>query len=282
MKTSFHEWIYEKLLREMTDSEAEQILGVKRGDPNLMNVYMQLAKKHHPDHGGDLATMQKVNAAKDVLTGAPKPKIYWGGRPSGNNSNYRSSRQDRRQNHEDRRQKIFAARKKVKELCEGISPAILQQMWFSYLQKTDRLVQEALAMAKEGYYRTPEDRDRDVLTNQDAIDFLKDYYSRDEYFRDGSGIVTSFVMAPQPNTIENYNALIDFIDQWLQKGVQEASIHVVKTRPGSKIYKQKPYSSEIATQIDGLGRDIPSKSRSKQKSEPSLLGVPLSKIGKLK
>jgi curved DNA-binding protein CbpA len=33
----------------------------------LKNLYRQLAKKHHPDHGGDTRTMQQINAEFEYL-----------------------------------------------------------------------------------------------------------------------------------------------------------------------------------------------------------------------
>lgn len=76
MKTSFNEWLFEKLLKEMSDPEAEQILGIKRGDPNLTAVWKKLAVQHHPDRGGDLKMAQKVNAAHDVLKGPPQTPVW--------------------------------------------------------------------------------------------------------------------------------------------------------------------------------------------------------------
>ena len=73
MKTNFAEWIKGKLLKEMSDIEAEQILGVKRGDPNIRKAWVKLASLHHPDRGGDVEMMKKINAARDVLE---KPPVH--------------------------------------------------------------------------------------------------------------------------------------------------------------------------------------------------------------
>ena len=69
---SFNEWVYEKLLQEMNELEAEQILGIRRGDPNLQAAYRKLAMQHHPDRGGDEEMMKKINIAKEILTSPPE------------------------------------------------------------------------------------------------------------------------------------------------------------------------------------------------------------------
>lgn len=51
--------------------KALNILGLSRDgltSDKLKNVYRKLAKLHHPDTGGDAATMAKINRAYDVLS----------------------------------------------------------------------------------------------------------------------------------------------------------------------------------------------------------------------
>jgi len=46
--------------------EIKYLEGVKNLQ-ELKNLYRELAKKHHPDHGGDTKTMQKINAEFEYL-----------------------------------------------------------------------------------------------------------------------------------------------------------------------------------------------------------------------
>lgn len=62
--------MYNKLLSEMTEKEAEQLLNSKRGDPQLTAKYRLLAMKNHPDRGGDLLLMKKINTAYEILSGS--------------------------------------------------------------------------------------------------------------------------------------------------------------------------------------------------------------------
>jgi curved DNA-binding protein CbpA len=74
MKINFSEWFYEKLLREMSEAEAERILGVRRGDPNIMQVYRRLARQYHPDKGGNIEDMKRLNVARDILMNQQQPQ----------------------------------------------------------------------------------------------------------------------------------------------------------------------------------------------------------------
>lgn len=55
---------------------ARQVLGFAASEPltvdSVRKRHRELAKKHHPDRGGQLAKMQEVNAAVDVLMGSLK------------------------------------------------------------------------------------------------------------------------------------------------------------------------------------------------------------------
>ena len=46
-----------------------EVLGVERNasDRDLRTAYRRLALEHHPDQGGDEATMARLNHARDVL-----------------------------------------------------------------------------------------------------------------------------------------------------------------------------------------------------------------------
>lgn len=67
----FKSWI---IIKEITEKDAEKILGSKRGDPNLANAYRQASIKNHPDKGGDTEDMKKINAAFELLSGKEEPK----------------------------------------------------------------------------------------------------------------------------------------------------------------------------------------------------------------
>lgn len=97
MYKKFKDWIYENLLSEMTEREAEQILDSRKGDPELGSKYRTLALKHHPDRGGDVVMMKKITQAYEILSSLsssnPQPK-YQGetgpfrGNPSWSNLDY--------------------------------------------------------------------------------------------------------------------------------------------------------------------------------------------------
>lgn len=72
---SFKEWFEIKVLAEaMTPEEAEEILGVKSGDPDLATAYRRASIKNHPDRGGNTADMKRVNAAFELLSGKTKSR----------------------------------------------------------------------------------------------------------------------------------------------------------------------------------------------------------------
>lgn len=62
------------ILLEMSPREAQQILGVKPNSPkeDIEKAWKRLIVKHHPDRGGSVEMAQKINAAHDVLKGAPR------------------------------------------------------------------------------------------------------------------------------------------------------------------------------------------------------------------
>lgn len=65
---------YKQFLKEapMTPTDALKVFGYSDfsfSSSELKSKYKQLAIKHHPDKGGDLALMQKVNSAYDLLAG---------------------------------------------------------------------------------------------------------------------------------------------------------------------------------------------------------------------
>ena len=66
--------IKELLTEAMTKEQAEQVFahaGVKNPlkytTPQLKTLYLALAKKNHPDHGGSVEVMSEINAAFEVL-----------------------------------------------------------------------------------------------------------------------------------------------------------------------------------------------------------------------
>ena len=42
----------------------------------LRKRYLKLAKRHHPDRGGDLEVMKKINHAYQVALGHEEPRAY--------------------------------------------------------------------------------------------------------------------------------------------------------------------------------------------------------------
>jgi hypothetical protein len=75
MKT-FQEYITEQ---NMSVQDAEHLLGLHSGytTDQLKAAYKKLAIRHHPDKGGDLVTMQRLNAAYDKLS-----NVFAGGKQS--------------------------------------------------------------------------------------------------------------------------------------------------------------------------------------------------------
>lgn len=67
------EFKYWLKLETMTPEEAEEILGVKRGDPDLAGAYRRASVRHHPDRGGNTSDMKRVNAAFELLSGRAAP-----------------------------------------------------------------------------------------------------------------------------------------------------------------------------------------------------------------
>lgn len=59
----------ESWLRAIADGDPYQTLGVRPSisDVALRDRYLELARQHHPDRGGDADTMRRVNAAYETV-----------------------------------------------------------------------------------------------------------------------------------------------------------------------------------------------------------------------
>ena len=72
-KEEMMRWLNERKTWRRVDAsddeptEAERVLGIKHGD-DPKAAYRALAKKHHPDVGGNAEKMVEINAAYEVLT----------------------------------------------------------------------------------------------------------------------------------------------------------------------------------------------------------------------
>ena len=55
-----------------------ETLGVERGasDDEIKKAYRKLARKHHPDAGGDEAKFKEINEAYEVLSDDKKREMY--------------------------------------------------------------------------------------------------------------------------------------------------------------------------------------------------------------
>ncbi len=64
--------------REVDTTALYEVLGVPKTatKAEIKKAYFQLARKHHPDKGGDADTFKKMSAAWDVLQDDEKRKIY--------------------------------------------------------------------------------------------------------------------------------------------------------------------------------------------------------------
>jgi DnaJ family protein A protein 2 len=64
--------------REVDTTALYEVLGVPKTatKAEIKKAYFQLARKHHPDKGGDADTFKKMSAAWDVLQDDEKRKVY--------------------------------------------------------------------------------------------------------------------------------------------------------------------------------------------------------------
>jgi len=60
------------------DTRLYELLGVssEASTEEIRRAYRQLARKHHPDRGGDTSKFQAISAAQEVLTNAEQRRIY--------------------------------------------------------------------------------------------------------------------------------------------------------------------------------------------------------------
>lgn len=67
--------VHSFLLLAMSTEEARLLLGVPRGasDDEIRHAQRLLVVKHHPDRGGDLDTIKRINHAADILMGKSRP-----------------------------------------------------------------------------------------------------------------------------------------------------------------------------------------------------------------
>ena len=73
MNFNFQNWVFKRLLSEMTERQAEDLLNSRRGDPELDIKYRRLAMNNHPDRGGDTDLMKKINTAYQILSSKVSP-----------------------------------------------------------------------------------------------------------------------------------------------------------------------------------------------------------------
>lgn len=66
---------FERMARQDDRDEALRVLGLEQGasDAEVKRRYRELAMQHHPDRGGDTATLQAINAAVEILLGGWRP-----------------------------------------------------------------------------------------------------------------------------------------------------------------------------------------------------------------
>ena len=99
------------------------LLGVKRNasQDDIKKAYRRLAMKHHPDRGGDAATLTKINEAYDTLKDSNKRARYDGVDPRMNPNNFEDvfhdifSRRPQRRNRDIR----IGATLSLKDVMQG-------------------------------------------------------------------------------------------------------------------------------------------------------------------
>jgi hypothetical protein len=102
----------ERLLKifEMSYEDALKILNMKQGD-DVTKAFKKASLKHHPDRGGSVEMMQKVNQAHDILK-------------SSNNPNKQSFAQAKQDAFEKRKKNYAILQKIVEELVQKLSMAL--------------------------------------------------------------------------------------------------------------------------------------------------------------
>jgi len=68
----------EREAKEVDNEGLYKVLGVdkKASSSQIKKAFFKLAKKHHPDKGGDTKTFQAMSQAKDILLDENKRKVY--------------------------------------------------------------------------------------------------------------------------------------------------------------------------------------------------------------
>jgi len=146
MKINFGEWCFERLLKEMSDAEAEQILGVKRGDPNIHAVWKKLAVQNHPDNGGDHKVMAQINNARDILVAPPKPSFNRGPQPGWGRGPQQPQQRGPQQRGPQQRgpqqpnkQEIYKQQEQIQEFAVSIGPEKMALIFSMALQKSGKM-----------------------------------------------------------------------------------------------------------------------------------------------
>lgn len=198
MKTSFLEWIKSMLLKEMSETEAEQILGVKRGDPNIKQAWRKLALQHHPDRGGDEAMMKKVNAARDVLIN-PNNRAQTPQNQDASQTRYRDTDPNARENaRKENARKVSAMQRKVLQLVQSMD----EETVFNILSNILNLV--ATTKGHEGY---------GGCNSPERLAKAKQYGKNNM----GINIFTYWVALNGRSDEETYMQLINFMNEFVQK-----------------------------------------------------------------
>lgn len=110
----FFKWLLE---RNLTYEEALEIFGITKQqaqDKDFLNKqWKKLALQHHPDKGGSVEMMQKINAAYDILKGKTS-----GSRSEEPTSAQRQEYEKKKKEWEERERKWYEYRKEMKSILE--------------------------------------------------------------------------------------------------------------------------------------------------------------------
>ena len=217
MKIDFNEWLYEKLLREMSEAEAERILGVRRGDPNIMQVYRRLARQIHPDKGGNVEDMKRLNVARDILMNQQQPQQQ-PQQQQGYQDPYKpwgNTREDPER--EAQRQQVEQIRRLNKEIHNFFTTHLTVPEAIDFLlefQEEKSLIRDAGRFNNKENPKMP----AKLFNAYEAKQYLRSYYSRT--VRDVSelvdSIISNWMVYMSPNKTTTHAEVIKLLTEMLE------------------------------------------------------------------
>lgn len=110
----FFKWLLE---RQITYEEALEIFGVSRKEAQnkeqLNKQWKKLALQHHPDRGGNVEMMQKINVAYNILKRGGETKFSGPSKPSNAEQEFKKQKE-----RDEQRRKTYERNKKIQDLVK--------------------------------------------------------------------------------------------------------------------------------------------------------------------